>query len=174
MTKKILLYKPGRIFHVPMIASPMVFLVIWLLLGVSAAQGVAEEQPDLVQIVESQKSFPETLKIFREEVIKAGWSVINVNNMAGVLSERGFTLHPVVIFDVCSGTYSARILSNDDYRPISAFMPCRVSIYRTSEGRVFIVRMNAGAFVDMMPPEAAEVMAASDGEVAKIIANTVR
>jgi uncharacterized protein (DUF302 family) len=107
-------------------------------------------------------------------VVKAGWSVLNVNNMAGVLSERGFTLDPVVILDVCSGKYSARILGNDDYRPISAFMPCRVSNYQTSGGEVFIARMNAAAFLEMMPPEVAEIMAASDEEIAEIIARTVR
>lgn len=61
---------------------------------------VAAEQPQLVQVVQSEKSFAETLKSFREEVGKAGWSVLNSHNMAGVLSERGFTLHPVVILDV--------------------------------------------------------------------------
>jgi uncharacterized protein (DUF302 family) len=138
------------------------------------AQGTPGDQPQLVQVVQSKKSFPETLKIFKEEVSKAGWSLLNVNNMAGVLSERGFTLHPVVILDVCSGKYSARILGNDEYRPVSAFMPCRVSIYQTSDGKVSIARMNTGAFVKMMLSEVAEVMSASDKEIAEIVANTVR
>jgi uncharacterized protein (DUF302 family) len=146
----------------------------WALNGPAMAQSPAGDQPQLVQVVKSTQSFPETLKRFKEEAGKAGWSVLHANNMAGVLSERGFTLHPVVILDVCSGKYSARILSNDDYRPISAFMPCRVSIYQTSAGQVFIARMNTGAFVKMMPPEVAEVMVASDAEIADIIARTVR
>lgn len=53
-------------------------------------------------------------------------------------------------------------------------MPCRVSIYQTSGGEVFIARMNTGAFVDMMPPEVAEIMSASDSEIEEIIARTVR
>jgi uncharacterized protein (DUF302 family) len=150
----------------------LLLLVAWGTQGVALAQ--EDEQPQLVQVVKSNKSFPDTLSTFKEEVRKAGWSLLNSNNMAGVLSERGFTLHPVVVLDVCSGKYSARILSNDDYRPISAFMPCRVSIYQTSTGDVFIARMNTGAFVQMMPPEVAEVMIASDSEIAEIIARTVR
>ncbi|WP_018233320.1 DUF302 domain-containing protein [Thioalkalivibrio thiocyanodenitrificans] len=152
----------------------LLLALAWALPGLVMAQGGAADQPQLVQVVKSNKSFPETLRVFREEVVKAGWSVLNVNNMAGVLSERGFTLDPVVILDVCSGKYSARILGNDDYRPISAFMPCRVSIYQTSGGEVFIARMNTGAFVDMMPPEVAEIMSASDSEIEEIIARTVR
>jgi len=150
----------------------LLLLAAWVIPGVAMAQG--GDQPELVQVVKSNKSFPDTLSTFKEEVRKAGWSLLNSNNMAGVLSERGFTLDPVVILDVCSGKYSARILSNDDYRPISAFMPCRVSIYQTSTGDVFIARMNTGAFVQMMPPEVAEVMTASDSEIAEIIARTVR
>ncbi|WP_018953617.1 DUF302 domain-containing protein [Thioalkalivibrio sulfidiphilus] len=150
----------------------LLLLVAWVIPGAALAQ--EGEQPQLVQVVKSNKSFPDTLQAFKEEVSKAGWSLLNSNNMAGVLSERGFTLDPVVILDVCSGKYSARILGNDEYRPISAFMPCRVSIYQTSTGDVFIARMNTGAFVQMMPPEVAEVMEASDGEIAEIIARTVR
>jgi len=127
------------------------FCVIWALPGSAVAKDTAADQPQMVIVVQSNKSFSETLKTFKEETARAGWSVLNANNMAGVLSERGFTLHPVVILDVCSGSYSARILSNDNYRPISAFMPCRVSIYQTSDGNVFIARMNTAAFVAMMP-----------------------
>lgn len=171
MTKTI---KFRRIIRVMVISALVSFLGIWMLPGNAVAREAAGDQPQLVQVIQSQKSFSETLKTFKEEVGKAGWSVLNANNMAGVLSERGFTLHPVVILDVCSGKYSARILSNDEYRPISAFMPCRVSIYQTSDGAVFIARMNTNAFVHMMPPEVAEVMSASDEEIDRVIAATVR
>lgn len=57
---------------------------------------------------------------------------------------------------------------------MSAFMPCRVSIYINSDDRVFIARTNAGAFTAMMDPMVAEVMTASDAEVSEIIAATIR
>jgi uncharacterized protein (DUF302 family) len=153
------------------IARLTVVFLICLLPGLVWAQGA---EPQMVEVVQSNKTFPDTLKTFKEEIGKAGWSVLNANNMAGVLSERGFMLHPVVILDVCSGQYSARILGNDEYRPISPFMPCRVSIYQTSDGRVFVARMNTSAFAGLMPPEVAEMMAASDREIDRVIAETVR
>jgi len=174
MTKKITFSKPRYTIHVLMIAGLMLFFVICMLPGLAVAQGTAGDKPQLVQVIQSQKSFPETLKTFKEEVSKAGWSLLNINNLAGVLSERGFTLHPVVILDLCSSKYSVRIQSNDEYRPISAFMPCRVSIYQLSDGKVFIARMNTGAFANMMRSEVAEVMSASDKAVGEIIAKTVR
>ncbi len=159
-----------RVTAIFLLAALMLFSITLI----SPSQALAAEQPQFVLVMESEKSFPATVRAFKEEVSKAGWSVLNVNNMAGVLSERGFTLHPILIMDICSGQYSARILGNDDYRPISAFMPCRVSIYRTSDGKVFVSRMNTAPFAAMMPPEVAEVMAASDAEVDAIIANAIR
>lgn len=140
----------------------------------AAEKEAGGDQPQMVVAVRSPKSFPETLRVFQEEVRAAGWSVLNANNMAGTLSERGYTIHPVVILDVCSGRYSARILEKDEYRPVSAFMPCRVSIYQTSEGEVWIARMNTAAFSEMMPPEVAEVMEASDAEISAVIERTIR
>jgi len=172
MIREIVFLKPSRTFN-KFLVILMLFTVSSVLLSHTFAQGAQGDQPRLVVVVESTKSFPETLKSFKEEVSKGGWSVLNAHNMAGVLSERGFTLHPVVILDVCSGKYSARILSKDEYRPVSAFMPCRVGIYKTSDGKVFITRMNTAAFAKMMPPEVAEVMVMSDEEVAKIIAKSL-
>ncbi len=169
MTMQITLLKSKHTVKIFLITCLMLFSTLWIWPVSPVAQGAAGDQPQFVVVVQSQKSFPATLRAFREEVNKGGWSVLNAHNMAGVLSERGFTLNPVVILDVCSGKYSARILGKDDYRPISVFMPCRVSIYQTTDGKVYIARLNSGAFVKVMPPEVVEVMSASDVEVAKII-----
>lgn len=140
----------------------------------AAAEQVEGEMPPMVQLVESPKSFAETVDAFRVEVERAGWSLLNETNMAGVLSARGYTIDPVIIFDACSGRYSAEILGHDEARPMSAFMPCRVSIYQTSDETVFIARMNSAAFTEMMDPMVAEVMAASDAEISEIIDATIR
>ncbi|MEN2981474.1 MAG: DUF302 domain-containing protein [Thermus sp.] len=140
-----------------------------LVFGLALAQG----QPQMVLVTESPKPFAQTVEAFKAEVKAAGWSILNYHNMAGILSEKGYTLQPILIFDVCSGRYSARILAKDEYRFISAFMPCRVSIYQTSGGKVFIARMNAAAFAPMLPKEVAEVMAASSQEIEAIIAKVV-
>lgn len=142
-------------------------------LGLALAQGQAQQAP-MILVTESPKPFAQTVEAFKAEVKAAGWSILNYHNMAGVLSEKGYTLHPILIFDVCSGRYSARILAKDEHRFISALMPCRVSIYQTSDGKVYISRMNAAAFAPMMPKEVAEVMSASSQEIEAIIAKVVK
>ena len=140
----------------------------------AAAEPEAGEMPEMVVVTPSPHSFAETVDAFRAAVVDGGWSLLNENNMAGVLSARGYTLDPVIIFDACSGQYSAQILGHDEARPMSAFMPCRVSIYKTSEGEVFFARMNSAAFGAMMDPMVAEVMAASDAEISEIIDSVIR
>lgn len=141
--------------------------------GVAQAGSHGGERPEMVKVTPSPHSFPATLAAFEHEASEAGWSILNRNNMAGTLSERGFTIDPVVILDVCSGRYSAQILEEDAYRPVSAFMPCRVSIYQDSQGDVFISRMNVPDFLPMMPEGVAEVMEKSSEEIEAIIERTV-
>jgi uncharacterized protein (DUF302 family) len=122
---------------------------------------------------ESPKGLSETVEVFKEEVAGAGWSILNMNNMAGILSEKGYTISPVLIFDVCSGKYSARILAEDEYRFVTPLMPCRVSIYQTSQGKVVIARLNPKGFGPMLSDELAEIMMQSSMEIEDIIEKTI-
>lgn len=154
--------------------SLFVTFALGLMMAMSGvlAQNPAQMQP--LMVTEIKKPYGAVVESFRSEVRAAGWSILNTHNMAGVLSEKGYTLHPVLIFDLCSGKYSAQILAKDEFRFISAFMPCRVSIYQTSDGKVFISRMNAQAFAPMMPRELAEVLLKSSSEIEAIIAKIAR
>ena len=131
------------------------------------------EQPQMFLLSESPKGFKETVKVFKEEVKKGEWSILNTTNLSGILSAKGFTLHPVLILDVCSGKYSAKILEKDEYRHVTPLMPCRTSIYKTSKGKVIIARLNAKAMAPMFEPGLAQIMLTSSDEIEKIISNTI-
>jgi len=104
----------------------------------------------------------------------AGWSIIGVTNMAGILSEKGFTLHPVLVFDACSGKYSADLLSKDETRFVASMIPCRVAIYQTSTGKVVISRMNSIAMAGMVGGHAGTVIRKSGEEMEQIVAATLK
>jgi uncharacterized protein (DUF302 family) len=93
--------------------------------------------------------------------------------MAGILSTKGYTLHPVVVIEVCSGKYSARLLAKDEHRHVVSMIPCRVAVYQTSTGKVVISRMNTEMFAGMMSGEVAEVMRMSGSEMEAIIKKTL-
>ena len=120
------------------IREPLLQSAAWLLLAVTlwlfAAMASAQAQtqapakpamPALFLEDTSPKALVPTTEAFREAVKAAGWSVLGVTNMAGILSERGFTRHPVLVFDACSGKYSADLLSKDETRFVSSMIPCQ-------------------------------------------------
>ncbi len=146
-------------------------LIAWM--GTAFAEGNQEQMQPLL-VTEVNEPFAAVIESFRSEVRAAGWSILNTTNMAGVLAERGFTVRPVLIFDLCSGRYAAQILANDEFRFISSLMPCRVSIYQTSDDKVFISRMNVAAFAPMMPAELAEVLLQSSSEIEAVIARVAQ
>ncbi len=146
-------------------------MVLTLCLGVSVS--VSQAQTQMFLQTGSPKSLPDTVKAFKEEVTAGGWSILNITNMAGILSEKGYTLSPVLIFDVCSGKYSAQILAKDEHRFVTPLMPCRVSIYQTAQGKVFISRLNAKSMAPMFSAELADIMMKSSTEVEVIIEKTI-
>ena len=148
----------------------MAFLLV-LIFGLSAQ--ASQDQPQMFLQTESPKSLPKTVKIFKQEVTAAGWSILNVTNMAGILSEKGYTISPVLIFDVCSGKYSSQILAKDEYRFVTPLMPCRMSIYQTSKGKVIIARLNAKGMAPMFDGGLAKIMMKSSDELEEIIKKTI-
>ena len=123
----------------------------------------------------SPKALVPTVDAFKEAVKAGGWSILGVTNMAGILSERGFTLHPVLVFDACSGKYSSELLARDETRFVASMIPCRVAIYQTSTGKVIISRMNSVAMSTMVGhPGAAEVIKKSGEEMELIIKATMK
>ncbi len=92
---------------------------------------------------ESPYGFQETVQVFEEAVRDAGWSVLQVHDMQGILAGHGHDVAAVKIYELCSSRYSAEILREDDARLISPLMPCRVAVYEKSDGTTYIARMNS-------------------------------
>ncbi|QQZ29471.1 DUF302 domain-containing protein [Thiothrix subterranea] len=126
-----------------------------------------------VSPVKGQAAFVNAIKLFKEEVTAAGWSLLGTDNVAGVLSERGFTVHPVMVFSVCSGKYSSKLLAKDETRFIASMIPCRVAIYMKSDGTVVISRMNSVGMAQMIGGEAGSVIQQSGTDMEGIIAKTM-
>lgn len=154
-------------------------ITLWLFAAMASAQAQTQApakpaMPALFLEDNSPKPLVPTTEAFREAVKAAGWSVLGVTNMAGILSERGFTLHPVLVFDACSGKYSADLLSKDETRFVSSMIPCRVAIYQTSTGKVVISRMNSVAMAGMVGGHAGTVIKKSGEEMEQIIQATLK
>ena len=154
-------------------------LTIWVagFMGEARAQAAAPAKPAMPALFledTSPKDMVPTIEAFRAAVSAAGWSVLGVTNMTGILAERGFAVRPVLVFDVCSSRYSGDLLSNDATLFVSSMMPCSVSIYQTSAGKVVISRMNSAAMGGMIGGHAGDVVSKSGQEMEEIVKATLK
>jgi len=80
-----------------------------------------------------------------DPVLKAnGWALAGLRNPAKAVQNDGGNVLPVLMVEICSTKYSGPILKDDDYRILSILMPCKISVYKKQDGKVYIGSMNAG------------------------------
>jgi hypothetical protein len=60
--------------------------------------------------------------------------------------------------EACSTLYSKPILKEDKTRMLSILMPCKISVYKKEDGKVYIGTMNAGLMGKMFGPMVGEIM----------------
>ena len=123
---------------------------------------------------ESKYGFEETVERFNTEVREGGWSVLQVHDMKATLESHGHDVLDVKIFELCSSRYSARILELDDERIVSPLMPCRVAIYKKSDGKTYIARMDSQLLAKPFGGVINDVMDQAASETEVIIAKLIK
>ena len=87
-----------------------------------------------------------------------GWTLSGLRNPARAIQTAGGNVLPVMMVEACSTKYSKPILNDDTVRYLSILMPCKVSVYKKNDGKVYIGTMNAGLMGKMFGPLVGEVM----------------
>ena len=87
-----------------------------------------------------------------------GWSLSGLRNPIKPLQADGSDALPVLMIEACSTKYSGPILRNDDVRYLSLLMPCKISVYKKSDGKVYIGTMNAGLIGSLFGSQVGEIM----------------
>jgi uncharacterized protein (DUF302 family) len=93
------------------------------------------------------------------ELKEKGWSLSGLRNAAKAVESDGGNVLPVMMIEACSTKYSAPILKEDTVRFLSILMPCKISVYKKNDGKVYIGTMNAGLMGRMFGPMVGGVMA---------------
>lgn len=73
-----------------------------------------------------------------------GWALSGLRNPAKAVETDGGNTLPVMMIEACSTKYSGPILKEDSVRFLSILMPCKISVYKKNDGKVYIGNMNAG------------------------------
>jgi len=74
---------------------------------------------------------------------KTGWALSGLRNGAKPIEKDGGNVLPVLMIEACSTRYSGPVLKDDSVRFLSILMPCKISVYKKSDGKVYIGTMNA-------------------------------
>jgi uncharacterized protein (DUF302 family) len=87
-----------------------------------------------------------------------GWALSGLRNPARAVQQDGGNVLPVMMIEACSTKYSKPILNDDNVRFLSILMPCKVSVYKKNDGKVYIGTMNAGLMGKMFGPLVGDIM----------------
>lgn len=141
--------------------------------AITEAQQAAPASRSMFMESESPLGYSETVEALKAEFATAGWSILATHELHTVLAKKGHQVLPVAIMEACSGKFSVSLLKQDETRYISSMMPCRVSVYQTSAGKIIISRMNSPQLASMMDPEVAEVMNKASAGMESVIAKVL-
>lgn len=102
----------------------------------------------------------ETIARIQQNIQQAGngWTLTGLRNPAKAIQNDGGNVLPVMMIETCSPKYSKPILKEDNVRFLSILMPCKISVYKKSDGKTYIGNMNAGLMGKMFGPVVGEVM----------------
>ncbi len=128
---------------------------------------------DLFLESESPLKYAETVETLKAELTADGWSILATHDLSASLAKKGFTVLPVTVIEGCRGNFSVELLKNEGTRYVSSLLPCRVSVYETSTGKVIISRMNTAVMGAQMEPAGAEVMGKAGKSLEAIVAKVL-
>lgn len=127
----------------------LVFAVVWQ----TAGSMMFEER-------ESPFTVEETVARIQQNIEAAGngWALFGLRYPARPVEADGVSVLPVMAIEACSPKYSGPILKDDKVRFLSLLMPCKISVYKKTDGKVYIGTMNAGLIGKFFGPLVAETM----------------
>jgi uncharacterized protein (DUF302 family) len=108
---------------------------------------------------ESPYDVDTTVEKIRNNAASEQWVVPGVSSIdKSIKKHGGGELPPIRLVNICKADYAYNILKEDDNKIVSVFMPCTISVYEKSDGKVYIGTMNAGLLGKMFGGTVAEIM----------------
>lgn len=137
-------------------------LIAGIFVGVALTLGLAWSLASNLMFTETPSPFgvEETVARIQQNIQNAGngWSLSGLRNAAKPIEKEGGNVLPVLMIEACSTKYSLPILKQDHLRFLSILMPCKISVYKKNDGKVYIGTMNAGLIGPLFGPLVGEVM----------------
>lgn len=121
------------------------FLATALLLGTLFSASQAAEMPKMLIEVPSPLGFDETLAKLESNAKGLGWKVPKkwkVNFQKNLKRVTGTDIGKNQVLKMCEPQAAAQLLVNDEYKMLTAMMPCTLAVYEKSDGKTYVSLMN--------------------------------
>ncbi len=101
----------------------------------------------------------ETVKLITERGRQRGWNVSEPRKLDQTIRKHGGPhVLPVTLLELCEPHHAGKLLARDEERWVSVFMPCTISVYEKSDGKIYVTNVRADNLGAMMGGTVAEVM----------------
>lgn len=141
----------------------VVGLLLTLLVIYISAEGIMMKEKQV------NMKFDDAVELFEKTTVAKGWSIPTVHDLQETMAKHGYTVNKVKVFELCHPDHANKVLQQDKERVVSSMMPCRVSIYEKSDGKVYVSWMNTGLMGGMMKGVVPEVMNDASRESREIV-----
>lgn len=115
---------------------------------------------DMLVERQSPLGFEETLKRLEENAKAQGWKVPSrwkVNFQRNLKKVTGTDIGPNQVLKMCEPKAAAKLLLKDEYKRLTAMMPCTIAVYEKSDGKTYISMMNLKLMGQMYGGDVAEM-----------------
>lgn len=119
---------------------------------------------------ESLYGFDETVTLLEESVKAHQWRIPTVHDMQKTMNSIGKEVLSAKIYELCKPEHAYEVISSDDGRKITSILPCRVAVYKKTNGKTYVSLMNLNVVGKMMKGNIPDVMEKVSGEIENIIA----
>lgn len=127
-------------------------MIVGAILGLSTLLLPAVQQiigksiaPHMLIEVASPLGFDETLDKIVENAKEVGWKVPGkwgINFQKNLEYVTGEDIGPNRVIGMCEPFAAVKILKHDEYKVLTAMMPCTIAVYEKSDGKTYISIMN--------------------------------
>lgn len=119
---------------------------------------------------QSSYNFEESMTRLEETVLKSGWTIPAKHDLQKSLIKHGMQeVDKIVVYELCNPKLAEKILLTDDERIVSNLMPCRISLYEKSDGKVYFSRMNSGLLSKPMGEVSREQMKIAADDIERFL-----
>ena len=122
-------------------------VVVMAIVQVASASdgGQQAAMPQMLLELASPLGFDETLARIEKNAKALGWKVPKkwkVNFRGNMKRATGKDIGPNKVLKMCEPNAAVELLLKDEYKMLTAMMPCTIAVYQKSDGNTYVSMMN--------------------------------